>query len=89
MQRFYYINKDAKIVRHYAAMPEETPEGFLLCGLSEMQIPAAAGFYTQNQPGYTIEDGDPEEEKTDESDSVQQDRRVSGDPEEKGSDEPT
>ena len=59
-KRYYFINREAKIVKHYGAMPEATPEGFDYCGMSQLQPKGAAGYYAKNQEGYSIKDGDGE-----------------------------
>lgn len=70
--RYYYINNDAKIVMYFAERQEPAPEGFEFCGLSQMPIMGAAGYYAKNQEGFKIINGD-EEKTEDAADDVSED----------------
>jgi len=56
--RYYYLHAYNKEVRHASAPLDPIPEGFEFCGLSQMPIKGAAGYYTKNQSGYAIVDAD-------------------------------
>jgi hypothetical protein len=56
--RYYYVNTYTKVVRHASQELEPIPEGYEFCGMSQMPIKGAAGYYTKNQAGFTIVDHD-------------------------------
>ena len=56
--RFYYINEEAKEIKHFGEQLKAELEGFVFAGLSELPIKGAAGYYAKNQPGYRLIDGD-------------------------------
>lgn len=57
--RYYYMDETAKVIKHFSEKLEEPEEGFVFCGLSELPVKGAAGYYAKNQPGFTLTDGDP------------------------------
>ena len=61
--RHYYINRSAQKVIHSTTRQEDVPEGYEYAGMSQLSVKSAAGFYTNNVPGYTIIDGDKNGEK--------------------------
>ena len=63
--KHYFINNDSHIIMYFAAKPAIDPEGFEYCGLSQMPIKGAAGYYSKNQEGFKIIDGDKKEEPND------------------------
>jgi len=52
--RYYYINADSKVIRHYPEKEAVEPQGFTFAGMSEMPPKSAAGFYAKNQQGYSV-----------------------------------
>jgi hypothetical protein len=67
--RFYYINHEAKEIKHFGEQLPSELEGFVFAGMSELPIKGAAGYYTKNQPGYRLINGDAKTEETQEHDS--------------------
>lgn len=67
--RFYYVNEESKEVRHFSEQLPNGLEGFAFAGMSELPIKGAAGYYTKNQPGYRLINGDAVTEETQEHDS--------------------
>ncbi|WP_299379495.1 hypothetical protein [uncultured Kiloniella sp.] len=67
--RFYYINEEAKEIKHFGEQLNSELEGFVFAGMSELPIKGAAGYYAKNQPGYRLIDGDAVTEET--QDNVQ------------------
>ena len=63
---YYYLNEESKIITHYTEQQSRVPESFVFCGMSELPIRGAAGYYTKNQSGYTIVNGDEEKPKVQE-----------------------
>jgi hypothetical protein len=61
--RYYYIQEDAKQILHFSAEQKNTAEGMIFCGMSELPVKGAAGYYAKNQSGYTIVNGDELPEK--------------------------
>lgn len=57
-KRYYYINREAKVILHYGAEPADAPEGFEYAGMSQLQVRGAAGYYAKNQEGYSVRNGD-------------------------------
>ena len=57
-KRYFYLNKEGKIIRHYEAKQEIDPEGFEFVGMSELPIRTAAASYVRNQPGHKLRNGD-------------------------------
>ena len=55
---YYYLNEETKQVVHYTEQQQPTPDGCVFCGMSELPVRGAAGYYTKNQSGYTIVYGD-------------------------------
>lgn len=64
---YYYLNEELKEIVHYTEQQKDIPEGFIFCGLSELPIRGAAGYYTKNQSGYTIVNGDERKMKVEEN----------------------
>ena len=67
--RHYFISEQDKKIKHmseelFNETGETGLEGFVYCGMSQMPVPSAAGFYAKNAPGYTIIDMDPKEEES-------------------------
>lgn len=56
--RYYYLNKDSKTIKHTASVLDPIPEGFEFCGLSQLPVKGAAGYYAKNQQGFTVVNGD-------------------------------
>lgn len=69
--RFYYINDEAKEIKHFGEQLNVELEGFRFAGMSELPIKGAAGYYAKNQPGYRLIDGDAVTEET--QDNVSED----------------
>ena len=69
--RYYYINEESKKIMYHAQALSKVPEGYIFCGLSELPIKGAAGYYAKNQPGYSLINGDENHEK-----ETQQDGRA-------------
>lgn len=68
---YFYLNEEAKkIIYHKQALPKVL-EGYIFCGLSELPVKGAAGYYAKNQPGYSLINGDEINEK-----ETQQDGRT-------------
>lgn len=64
--RYYYLNKEGKIIAHYGTKQEIEPQGFEFVGMSQLPIRTAAASYVRNQPGHKLLDGDKIEAKTEE-----------------------
>ena len=67
---YYYINEEAKEVIHYTEQLTQTPENYVFCGMSQLPVRGAAGYYTKNQSGYTIVNGDKRVQETQEDDKI-------------------
>jgi hypothetical protein len=70
-ERHYYIHHYNKEILHSEHRLEEIPEGYEYCGMSQLPIKGAAGYYSKNQAGFKIIDADPKEN----SDGEQQDEK--------------
>ena len=57
-KRYFYLNKEGKIIRHYEAKQEIDPEGFEFVGMSQLPVRTAAASYVRNQPGHKLQNGD-------------------------------
>lgn len=79
--RYYYINREDKVIQVYTDRVD-TPEGFIFCGLSQLPLKAAAGYYAKNEPGYDIQDLTVQQEQTNDASQLREDSGISGDPEE-------
>ena len=77
--RYFFINREDKIIQHYGTRVP-TPEGFIFCGMSQLPVKAAAGYYARNEEGFSVVNADPKEE--DDVSSIREDSGVSSDPEE-------
>ena len=55
--QFYYVNADTKTVAHFKEKQDPTPQGYTFAGMSQLPIKGAAGYYTKNAEGYSIENG--------------------------------
>ena len=78
--RYFFMNREDKLIKHYAERVP-TPEGFIFCGLSQLPVTAAAGYYARNEEGFSVVNAD---EEITNDDSIREDRRVDSDPEEEG-----
>lgn len=67
---YYYINEESKKIVYHNEPIGKVPDGYIFCGLSELPIKGAAGYYGKNQPGYSLINGDElkEEIKSDDND---------------------
>lgn len=55
---YYYLHEEGKKIVYYAQALSKVPEGYIFCGLSELPVKGAAGYYAKNQPGYSLINGD-------------------------------
>lgn len=67
ISRYYYVNEETKQVIHFGQQQTPTPDSCVFAGMSQLPIKGAAGYYTKNQPGYTIVNGDELQQGTQEN----------------------
>jgi len=60
---YYYLSEEGKKITYYAEQLSKVPEGYIFCGLSDLPVKGAAGYYAKNQPGYSLINGDEEVKK--------------------------